>query len=83
MLEKIKEALKKKELVFGTEKTLKNLKKGKTKTVFLSSNTPKKIREEIKHYASLGNVEIIELDLPDKEIGLLTKRRHSVSVFSY
>ena len=83
MLEKLKEALKKEEIVYGTEKTLKNLKKGETKVVFLSSNTPEEIRDEVKHYADLSGAEVVELDLPDNEIGLLTKRRHSVSVLSY
>lgn len=83
MLQKLKEALKKKEIVYGTEKTIKNLKKGKTKTVFLSSNTPAEVREEIKHYAGISNAEVIELDMPDKEIGLLAKRTHSISVLSY
>ncbi len=77
-LDELKKALKEKTIVFGTERTLKNLKLGKTKKVFLASNCPDKIREEITGY----DVEIIELKEPNTEIALICKRPHDISVLS-
>jgi ribosomal protein L30E len=70
--------LKEKNIIFGTEKTLKNLKNGKCKKVFLSSNCPDRIRKEIKDF----DVEVIELKEPNTEIALVCKRPHPVSVLS-
>lgn len=77
-LDELKKALKEKKLIFGTEKTLKNLKLGKCKRVFISSNCPSKVREEIKSFG----VEVIELSEPNTEIALICKRPHSISVLS-
>jgi len=75
---KLREALKGGKVVFGLEKTLKNLKLGKVKTVFLSSNCSDEMREEIKNY----DVEVIELSEPSDEIALICKRPHAISVLS-
>ncbi len=77
-LDELKNALKEKNLVFGTERTLKNLKLGKVKKVFLASNCLDKIREEVKSY----DIEVIELKEPSSEIALICKRPHSISVLS-
>lgn len=77
-LSELKKALKEKTVIFGTEKTLKNLKLGKCKKVFISSNCPKIIKDEIKSY----EVEIIELDEPNTEVALICKRPHPISVLS-
>ena len=77
-LQELKKALKEKTIVFGTERTFKNLKLGKCKKVFISSNCPDKIREEIKSY----DVEVIELSEPNTEIALICKRPHPISVLS-
>ena len=77
-LQELKKALKEKTVVFGTKRTLKNLKLGKCKKVFISSNCPKLVREEIKSY----DVEVIELDEPNTEIALICKRPHPISVLS-
>ena len=77
-LDELKKALKEKKLIFGAERTLKNLKFGKCKKVFLSSNCSPKVREEIKSFG----VEVIELSEPNTEIALLCKRPHSISVLS-
>ena len=77
-LAELRKALKEKSIVFGTKRTLKNLRLGKCKKVFISSNCPKNIRDEIKGY----DVEIIELDEPNTEIALICKRPHPISVLS-
>ena len=82
MSEELKLALKEKGIIIGTERTIKNLKLGKTKKVFLASNCKPEIKESIEYYAKLSGAEIVELVIPDKEVGLLCKKPFSVSVLS-
>ena len=77
-LTKLKDIIKEKNIVYGSERTLKNLKIGKTKIVFLASNCPSKIRDKIKSYS----VEVIELDEQSDELALICKRAHSLLVLS-
>ena len=77
-LSKLKEAIKNKNIVYGTQVTLKNLKLGKTKTVFLARDCPNETKDKIKKYSA----EVIELDEPSNEIALICKRAHSVLVLS-
>ncbi len=83
MIAELKKAIKEQELVYGARETVKNLKLGKTKAVFLASNCSEGMREDIKHYGEISGVKVYELEIPDSEIGMLCKRMHSVSVLSY
>jgi large subunit ribosomal protein L30e len=82
-LEELRKAIKQQDLTYGTEQTLKNLKLSKVKVVFLASNCPQEVRDNVTHYAELANAKIMELEIPDEEVGVLCKKRHSVSVLSY
>ena len=78
-MEKLKQELQNSKPIFGFERALKNIKQGKTKTVFLSSNCPREFKERIKLYG----VEIIELKEESDEVALVCKRPHSISVVSF
>ncbi len=82
-LEELKKAIKEKKLTFGTNQTINGLKLGKLNTIFLASNCSSKVREDIKHYAKLADAKVVELEIPDDEIGTVCKKRHSVAVLSY
>jgi len=77
-VEKLKKALKEEKIIYGIDNTIKNLKLGKTKSVFLAKNCPVEIREEIKKY----KIEVIELDESSDEIALICKRPHQIIVLS-
>ncbi len=77
---KLKKALKEQKVIFGTQRTLKNIKIGYTKVVFLASNCQETIKKEIKSYK---NIEIIELKIPNDEVAMICKRPHNISVLSY
>lgn len=77
-LDKLKKVLKEGKVVYGTERTLENLKLGKTKYVFLSKNCPEEIKEKIKKYKT----EVIELEETSDEIALICKRPHNITVLS-
>ena len=82
-LEDLKKALKEKTITFGTDKTLKMLRNGTVKKVFLSSNCTKEIEDTINNYAKLNKVEIIKLKQQSDEIGLTCKKPFSISVLCY
>ncbi len=83
MIDDLKKALNDESLIFGTSETLKALKKGKVKEVFVASNCPAGILADIEHYAKLSGAEVKKLDMHDKEVGLVCKKRHSISVLSH
>lgn len=76
----IRKLLKSKGILVGTERTLKNLKLGRIKKIYLSANCAERTKETIKHYA--GPTEIIKLRYPNDELGLLCKKSFSISVLS-
>lgn len=82
-LEELKKAIKDKKLTYGTNQTLQGLKLGKLSTVFLALNCPADVRNDINQYAKLADAKVVELDIPDDEIGTVCKKRHSVAVLSY
>ncbi len=81
-LDEIKKIIKDKKLVIGTEQTIKNLKQGKIKKVYLSSNCPKKVKEDIVHYAKTFGSEVEVLDVRNDELGVACKKPFSISVLS-
>ncbi len=83
MIEDLRQALKEKEMVYGTKKTIKKLMQGKVAKVFLASNCPDKVRQDVKHYAQLSGADVVELDVPDEEVGLICKKQFSITVLSY
>ena len=78
-LSRLKKELQNNKPVFGFERTIKNIKIGKTKIVFLAKNCPEDFKEKIKLY----NVEMIELKEESDELALICKRPHIISVISF
>ena len=82
-LEELRKVLNEKKVIFGSERTLKMLKNGKLNAVYVASNCQTKIKEDIKYYAKLSNVNVIELEQANDELGVICKKPFSVSVISY
>ena len=80
VLEEVKKNLKSKKLVFGTETTIKNMKLGKVSKVFVSTNAPAGIKQDLDHYAKLAGVQIISAGMQNNELGIYCKKSHLVSV---
>jgi len=76
----IKKALKAKKAVIGTGQTIKQLKLGKLEKVFLTSNTPKEVKETIKYYSKLSKAKVIQLKQPNEELGTICKKPFAISV---
>ena len=67
-------------LVIGTERTLKLLRLGKIKQIYLSVNCADSTKEDIAHYSKLGGAKVKELAYPGSELGVICKKSYSISV---
>ncbi len=80
MADDLKKNLKTKRLVFGTRETLKNLKLGKLEKVFVTTNCPESIRQDVSYYSSHTGTAVENLGIPNQELGILCKKQFSISV---
>ena len=81
-LAEFKKLLKSKPIVIGTERTVKNLKKGRIEKIFLSSNCPANVEKDLSYYAPLGKADVVKLQYPNDELGVICKKPFSISVLS-
>ena len=68
--------------VLGYKSTLKSLRQGKSKLVFISSNTLPLKKSEIEYYCMLGKVEVHHYSGDNNELGRACGKMHSVSTLS-
>jgi len=79
----LKEAIQKgKGLIIGTQRTLKKLKMNELKKVYVSSNCPKDVLEDIGHYTKLYSIPLIKLNESNEELGIICKKPFFISVLS-
>jgi len=81
-IDDIKKLLKSKNLIVGTQRTIRYLKIGKLSKVYISTNCPADIKEDIKYYSGLSGTPIIELEQSNEEMGVLCKKPFLISVLS-
>jgi len=79
----LREALKSGKLQYGTRETLRNLKRGRVKVVFLSADCNEKTKHTILYYASLSKVDVVPLKQHSKELAQICKKNFPVSLASY
>ena len=82
-VENLKKALKEEKCIFGTNETMKNIKLGKAKTVFLAKDCDASVREQMLHYKKIAKLHVEELEINGSEIGALSKKQFSISVVSF
>ena len=78
----IKKLTKENKLIIGTANTLKKLRNSKLEKIWISSNTPSKVKDELTSYAKLAKTDVVQLSIPNDEFGVLCKKQYSVSVAS-
>lgn len=76
----IRKLLAEKRLVVGTDRTLKLVRQGKLAKVYLSSNCPPKVRQDISKYCALSGIECQELAVPNEELGVWCKKPFAISI---
>jgi large subunit ribosomal protein L30e len=75
--------LKAKKAIFGTDKTIKELKKGNLSRVYLARNCKESARRDIEHYCKLGKVKLVNLKEANDELGAICKKPFIISVISF
>ncbi|MCB9359314.1 ribosomal L7Ae/L30e/S12e/Gadd45 family protein [Candidatus Woesearchaeota archaeon] len=77
-VDELKKLAQKETIVFGSNEVLRKLKRGQIKKIFLASNVPADIEEDIRHNAGIAKVEIEVVGMPNDEFGMVFKRVHPV-----
>jgi len=72
--------LNKDDAVLGTERVMKLLKAKKINKIFLASNCPDSVKEDVHYYAKLAEVPVLELEMNNEELGIFCKKNFFVSV---
>ncbi|MBT3406587.1 50S ribosomal protein L30 [Candidatus Woesearchaeota archaeon] len=78
--EEIKKLSREDGFFIGTDQTAKYLRVGKVKKVYVASNCKEETKVDLEHYAKLANVELIQLDENNEELGVLCKKPFRISV---
>lgn len=79
---KLLDAIKEGRVVYGTKSTLKALKVKEIEAVYLASNCPKDIKDQITSLAKINNIPVNELKENNEELAVLCKKPFSISVAS-
>lgn len=82
MIDDIKELVKKGNAVIGTKETLRLLKEGKIKRVFVTSNCPDDVKQSIGYYSELSGATVEQLPIPNDELGVICRKQFNISVLA-
>jgi len=82
-IDDIKKGVKERKIIIGTSRTIKALKLGKISKVFLTSNCPSDVKEDIEYYSKLSKVKVVKLRQPNVELGTICKKPFPISVLSF
>ncbi|MBU0930346.1 MAG: ribosomal L7Ae/L30e/S12e/Gadd45 family protein [Nanoarchaeota archaeon] len=82
-IEDLKKDLKTKKPIFGSDRVIKELKIGKLNKIYLASNCKDEIKADIKHYAKLSDIKVIELEETNEDLGVICKKPFNISVISF
>ncbi len=82
-MQELRKAMKEQKIVYGSNATLRNIRRGKTKAVFLAKNCPPDVKNTLERYGKISKLTIYELDEPSNELALLCKKKFNVAVASY
>lgn len=80
VIKELKSVLNTDKIVIGTEETIKELKGQMLSKVYLSSNVPEKVAEDIAYYCDLAGTEIVRLEVPNEELGVMCQKPYYISV---
>ncbi|MBW3011865.1 ribosomal L7Ae/L30e/S12e/Gadd45 family protein [Candidatus Woesearchaeota archaeon] len=77
----IRKRVEKGDVTLGTKETLLNLKLGNLEAVYITSNCPKSVLEDIKQ--SAGSTKLVELQVTNQELGVLCKKPFFISIMGF
>lgn len=80
VLADIRKLLVARRLVIGTKETLAGLRSAALVRVFVAKNCNPRTRETLDYYGRLAGVEIVPVDVPSEELGVVCKKQFAISV---
>lgn len=83
-VDKLRKAIAAKKFKVGTEETIKALKSGEAKEVYVSSNCPDELKERVKKYVDTVGGSFNQLKVNNEELGVICKKPFSINMcYSY
>ena len=79
-IQELKKEITSSKIVIGFKESLKDLKKGELVKVYLSSNCPADMKEDVSRYAALMNINVQDLEMDNEEFGVFCKKHFFISV---
>lgn len=79
MNEEIRKAMSNKKLIIGRDRVLKALRAKELTKIVLSKNCEERLQETIEKFASLASIEVVIVDMSNKELGIVCKKPFFVS----
>ena len=76
----IRKLLTAKKVVIGTKQTIAGLRKGTITRVLIATNCDKKTKELLAYYQHLTNIDLIQLDISNEDLGIMCKKQFAISV---
>jgi len=70
LLDQLKDALSKRNVIIGSKRTIKYLRLGNVKLVVLAKNCPENIRKDIEHYTKISKLKVEEFNGTAKQLGV-------------
>ncbi|MBI2145304.1 ribosomal L7Ae/L30e/S12e/Gadd45 family protein [Candidatus Woesearchaeota archaeon] len=67
-------------LVMGTSAVTRLLKSDRLSRVFAASNCPEEVANEVRQLCSSTGTELVQLPVPNDELGVLCKKPFSISL---
>ena len=78
----IRTAVEKGAAILGTKNTLKSVRSGTVSRVYMTRNTPAHVQDDLRHLCGLADVQLVELELTNKELGVVCKKPFVISVLA-
>lgn len=81
-VKEIKASQKGRKICIGMSGTKKRLFRNEIRKVYIASNCPKSVEEDLKYYCSFHNIPCVKLDIPNDELGIVCRKQYFISVLS-
>ncbi|MFH0929254.1 MAG: 50S ribosomal protein L30e [Candidatus Aenigmatarchaeota archaeon] len=78
-MKELKDALKEKKVIMGTERTVKCLKSGDARVVVVASNCPDDVKSDLEKYTKLSGVKLENFDGTAKQLGVFCGKPFSIA----
>ena len=81
-LKMLKVRVTEKKVIIGARSVLRALRTGSIGTIYLAKNCQAKMADDIKAYAALVSVPIVQLDMDNEEFGVFCKKNYFISALA-